>query len=56
MTSSVVSDIPEKYKSAFCDCFLLKVKKKYPNGINESIPMSFQDSIYHSCKKELDIK
>jgi hypothetical protein len=53
MTSDIVKNIPESKKSDFCDCFVLKLKKKYPNGFTETIKPSIRDSIYYSCKKEL---
>jgi len=49
----MVSKIPDNLKSPFCDCFLQKIKERYPTGIHEQIPESVSDSVYLICKKEI---
>lgn len=51
--TSMVSKIPDNLKSTFCDCFLQKMKVRYPNGIREQIPKSVSDSVYLTCKIEI---
>jgi len=55
MISDMVKNIPESKKSDFCDCFISKLKKKFPNGFTGTISPSIRDSISYSCKKELKI-
>jgi len=55
MKSEFVKDIPEDKKSEFCDCFLLKVKQRYPNGFKETMSIPFRDSSLRDCKNKLKI-
>jgi len=55
MRSEFVKDIPEDKKSDFCDCFLLKVKQRYPNGFKETMSIPFRDSSLTDCKNKLKI-
>ena len=47
LVSDLVKNIPENKKSDFCDCFILKLKIKYPNGLTQTIPPAFRDSVYN---------
>jgi len=49
LISDLVKNIPENKKSDFCECFILKLKIKYPNGITETIPPAVRDSVYNEC-------
>lgn len=53
MTTPMVSKLAVGIRSDFCDCFLQKIKERYPGGLREQIPRNVNDSIYAVCFKKL---
>jgi hypothetical protein len=53
MTTPMVSKLAVGIRSDFCDCFLQKIKERYPDGLREQIPRNVNDSIYAVCFKKL---
>jgi len=55
LQSRIVEGLQEKHKIPFCNCYIEKLKKLYPNGLNGVIPDNVQDSISVFCAHQIGI-